>query len=88
MADDIKSSSKAPALSQCQAEDMEDVANAMTYCSALGGNKVPPPPPPPVVHGERCPCGCVPAVLSLFEMAELRKQARLKSAAEKKAALC
>jgi hypothetical protein len=42
-----------------------------------------PPPPPPVQlpkpgHGQRCACGCIPNVLSLFEMAELRKQARLK----------
>ena len=32
----------------------------------------------PTAHGQRCACGCVPNVLSLFEMAELRKQARLK----------
>jgi hypothetical protein len=88
MADDSKASSEAPALSQCQAEEMEDVANAMIFCSPLGVDQAPPPPPPPVVHAERCPCGCVPAVLSLFEMAELRKQAKLKSAAEKKAAPC
>jgi mRNA deadenylase 3'-5' endonuclease subunit Ccr4/uncharacterized protein with PIN domain len=31
-------------------------------------------------HGQRCTCGCIPAVPSLFEMAELRKQARLKQA--------
>jgi len=29
-------------------------------------------------HGERCGCGCVPNVPSLFEMAELRRQYRLK----------
>jgi uncharacterized protein with PIN domain len=39
--------------------------------------------PPPVQfhtngHGQRCGCGCVPNIPSLFEMAELRKQARLK----------
>jgi hypothetical protein len=28
-------------------------------------------------HGERCGCGCVPNVPSLFEMAELRRQYRL-----------
>jgi hypothetical protein len=32
----------------------------------------------PVEHAQRCACGCVPKILSLFEMAELRKQARLK----------
>ena len=33
-------------------------------------------------HTPRCGCGCVPAILSLFEMAELRKKAREKKAAE------
>jgi hypothetical protein len=28
-------------------------------------------------HGERCACGCIPKVPSLFEMAELRRQYRL-----------
>jgi len=27
-------------------------------------------------HGPRCGCGCVPPILSLFEMAELRRKAR------------
>jgi mRNA deadenylase, exonuclease subunit and related nucleases len=31
-----------------------------------------------------CNCGCVPKVLSLFQMAELRKQAKLKKASEKR----
>ena len=30
----------------------------------------------PTSHGQRCDCGCVPPVLSLFEMAELRRKAR------------
>lgn len=30
-----------------------------------------------------CNCGCIPKVLSLFQMAELRKQAKLKKASEK-----
>lgn len=29
-------------------------------------------------HDKRCDCGCVPKIPSLFEMAELRRQARLK----------
>jgi hypothetical protein len=29
-------------------------------------------------HDLRCSCGCVPKIPSLFEMAELRKQHRLK----------
>lgn len=37
----------------------------------------------PQHHPRRCDCGCVPAVLSLFEMAELRKKARLQREAEK-----
>jgi uncharacterized protein with PIN domain len=30
-------------------------------------------------HSRRCACGCVPAILSLFEMAELREHAKLKT---------
>lgn len=30
-------------------------------------------------HGKRCDCGCVPNIPSLFEMAELRRQAKLRS---------
>jgi hypothetical protein len=81
---DITTSSKTPALSQPEAENMEDATTAM-FCGALGdSSQFPPPPPPPVAHGQRCPCGCVPAVMSLFEMAELRKQAKLKRLAETK----
>lgn len=29
-------------------------------------------------HGKRCGCGCIPPIPSLFEMAELRRQYRLK----------
>eukprot|EP00980_Cylindrotheca_fusiformis_P027796 scaffold22560_cov135-Cylindrotheca_fusiformis.AAC.7 len=36
-------------------------------------------PPAPIMHGQRCGCGCVPAIPSLFEMAELRRQAREKA---------
>ena len=32
--------------------------------------------PEPLSHPPRCACGCVPNILSLFEMAELRKKAR------------
>lgn len=31
-------------------------------------------------HGKKCTCGCVPPILSMFEMAELRRQYRLKQA--------
>jgi uncharacterized protein with PIN domain len=55
------------------------------FCAPIGSQSVPAPPPPPplpapTMHGQRCPCGCVPNILSLFEMAELRKKARLKKA--------
>lgn len=33
--------------------------------------------------GERCGCGCVPNIRSLFEMAELRAQYRRKAALER-----
>jgi hypothetical protein len=33
-------------------------------------------------HAPRCGCGCVPRIMSLFEMAELRKKAKEKKAAE------
>jgi uncharacterized protein with PIN domain len=33
----------------------------------------------PGFHDRRCGCGCVPPILSLFEMAELRRQAKLKA---------
>ena len=65
----------------------------MLYCGFIGddGATVPPPPPPVaaaaanvhVVNNPRCACGCIPSIPSLFEMAELRKQAKLKNAMEK-----
>jgi hypothetical protein len=52
---------------------------------------LPPPPsaeiPPPILprsHGSRCDCGCIPPILSMFEMAELRKQYRKQKELEKK----
>jgi hypothetical protein len=62
----------------------------MLYCGFIGddGVTVPPPRPPAaanvhVVNNPRCACGCIPPIPSLFEMAELRKQAKLKNAMEK-----
>jgi uncharacterized protein with PIN domain len=59
-----------------QAEDMAEFS-----CSLLGSGPPPPlRPPVPVasaVHNARCNCGCVPNIPSLFEMAELRRKARL-----------
>ena len=47
-----------------------DVVSMMTFASKA--------------HNPRCACGCVPALPSLFEMAELRKQARARKQAESK----
>lgn len=51
-------------------------SEVLTFCAPLGTGA---PVPPPSEHPTRCACGCVPKILSMFEMAELRKQARLKS---------
>ncbi|CAB9499550.1 expressed unknown protein [Seminavis robusta] len=66
------------------AEGTIDTAPALT-CGPIGEGSAPPPIPAVQAHGKRCACGCVPAILSLFEMAELRKQAKLTKAAEAKA---
>lgn len=54
----------------------------LQFCAPTGGagisNSIP-LPPLRQVHGQRCGCGCVPAMPSLFEMAERRKQAKLKA---------
>lgn len=50
---------------------------SLEFCAPIGG--APPQYLFPKRHGERCACGCVPDIPSLFEMAELRKQAKLKS---------
>jgi mRNA deadenylase 3'-5' endonuclease subunit Ccr4/uncharacterized protein with PIN domain len=36
----------------------------------------------PAIHKPKCGCGCVPNILSLFEMHELRKQAKLRKKQE------
>ena len=56
-------------------EDLPSVNGA-----TLGNLLSPPTINTPKVHTPRCACGCVPNILSLFEMAELRKQAKLKKA--------
>jgi mRNA deadenylase 3'-5' endonuclease subunit Ccr4/uncharacterized protein with PIN domain len=62
---------------------------ALQFCMPLGA--APPPSQPASAststsseHKPRCDCGCVPPIKSMFEMAELRKQARLKKAADSK----
>jgi hypothetical protein len=65
-------------------EKMDEAHSSSTYsppfCTPLQNGLAPPTVAPPVsiMHGQRCACGCVPNILSLFEMAELRKQARLR----------
>lgn len=61
-----------------------DANVSVPYCGILGDgselhNNDSPPPALPIAHNPRCGCGCVPNILSLFEMAELRKQARLRT---------
>lgn len=51
------------------------------YCQDLGTPLTEtshPHPPLVAVHGNRCDCGCVPPILSLMEMAELRRKAKEK----------
>ena len=64
-------------------------ADPMIYCGFIGGMTASLPQSlPPLqrkkqqkihVTNQRCGCGCIPPIPSLFEMAELRKQAKLKS---------
>jgi uncharacterized protein with PIN domain len=56
-----------------------EMGDSMQYCVPIGhGNGVPPPSlVKPSLHESRCGCGCVPQIPSLFEMAEMRKQAKL-----------
>lgn len=57
------------------ADEHEPVqATPSVFCAPLGQSTL---PPMVQVHNQRCDCGCVPAIPSLFEMAELRKQAKL-----------
>jgi hypothetical protein len=58
--------------------------NETLYCGDINGDSsnVAVPAPAPNAHPPRCACGCVPNILSMFEMAELRKQAKLKAAAK------
>jgi mRNA deadenylase 3'-5' endonuclease subunit Ccr4/uncharacterized protein with PIN domain len=58
-------------------ESTSPLDDAFQFCAPLNGNSIPPPP----IHAPKCQCGCVPAIPSLFEMAELRKQARLRKLA-------
>jgi len=67
----------APVTTESGKESVEpsiELNEDVTFCMPVGE------PAPAANHGSRCDCGCVPNVLSLFEMAELRKQAKLRAA--------
>jgi len=51
------------------------------FCGIIGAPALP-TEDRPTVHKPRCGCGCIPPILSLFEMAELRKQAKLRTQLE------
>jgi uncharacterized protein with PIN domain/endonuclease/exonuclease/phosphatase family metal-dependent hydrolase len=58
----------------------QETIDSLEYCiSANGTEDVSSLPLFSSTHGPRCSCGCVPNIPSLFEMAEMRKQAKLKS---------
>ena len=87
MAEEEKTSS-----AQKEAKSLEFDPNLLCGPTTAGAAAAPPPTMQPSsstskAHAPKCACGCVPAILSLFEMAELRKQARLKKAAEKNASI-
>lgn len=80
-----------PSLSSLSTSQVRTVAvkklpDVQSFCMPVNGTVSLPVPIPTLVagsipamkqqHGQRCDCGCVPNVMSLFEMAEMRKQAR------------
>jgi hypothetical protein len=78
-----------PELDRDGADGEKEELPALQFCMPLGA--APPPSQPASAststsseHKPRCDCGCVPPIKSMFEMAELRKQARLKKAADSK----
>jgi uncharacterized protein with PIN domain len=78
---EVAPESKEGDLPQLSTEEPTSGEEVPLFCAPVGSQSAAPPPPPqptPIMHAQRCPCGCVPNILSLFEMAELRKKARLK----------
>jgi Mut7-C RNAse domain len=58
--------------------------SALPFCAPLGSAFLNVGSTPPIcsisnIPGQRCSCGCIPPIKSLFEMAELRRQAKLQS---------
>ena len=78
------SASSPPAISELQdssSPQRENEESNKLWCAPLGSGAPPPPPIPTNTnststkdHGQRCDCGCVPAIPSLFEMAKIRAQ--------------
>jgi hypothetical protein len=64
-------------------EEEREEPPLLQFCMPTGnGPPVPPTASVSSVHKPRCDCGCVPNILSMFEMAALRKQAKLQKAIE------
>jgi len=70
--------------------NLETNTQSMIICASAADGRAHPPPVMQIAsssrakaHPPKCACGCVPNIPSLFEMAEMRKQAKLKQAAQK-----
>jgi uncharacterized protein with PIN domain len=74
-----------PTLSPSKPIDSNTNPDTVPYSAPTKNNETASSPIKPGPHGERCDCGCVPPIPSLFEMAELRKQHRLKKQREAEA---
>ena len=64
-------------------DEVADNDETIPYCAPANAATSPPiigdeAKAEPFDHGQRCACGCVPKIRSLFEMAELRRQAKKK----------
>jgi hypothetical protein len=74
-----------PVRDEVPVEEEKEESPLLQFCMPTGS--APPVPQPASVsieHDPRCACGCVPNILSMFEMAALRKQARLQKAIDSK----
>ena len=62
-------------------ESKTETKVALIFFAPIANGSVPVVPnlmPVNPPHGQRCNCGCVTNIPSLFEMAEMRRQAKLK----------
>ncbi len=75
--------SRAPLLEFCQptalTSEEPTTSPGVVQPTQPHNNGAPVLPTENVTHDNRCACGCVPKIPSLFEMAELRRQAKLRS---------